>query len=313
MPCGTFLFRFYFCILFTSLCSAEGMRRVVLLHRSDQDDTQRLKIQTDEKISYATLDRAIKAEVPAIATSEMEYYDEALNQFRQYDKDSEVTLRFITCYAKSFHHNRNGVVGYIRGRAFNIEKGLSLAGQLIHITDGEDRSQGTGLNTWDGSIVLAKYLELHPQLVVGKTVLELGSGTGLVGIAASLLGAEVSVLTDLNYTLANLVSNIKRNVAAEYSVGKVVARPLDWTNPDTYITPSDLSGDVKSVDRHWNVILGADVVWVEELVPPLVAALRSLSGPDTVVLLSHQVNCNLFIFCISKLIFFVIVTECPYR
>ena len=37
---------------------------------------------------------------------------------------------------------------------------------------------GTGLTTWDGAVVLAKYLEKQAHLVQGKHVLETGAGTG---------------------------------------------------------------------------------------------------------------------------------------
>lgn len=39
---------------------------------------------------------------------------------------------------------------------------------------------------WDSSLVLAKYLErtYHPNGLTGRRVIELGSGCGLVGIAA---------------------------------------------------------------------------------------------------------------------------------
>ena len=49
--------------------------------------------------------------------------------------------------------------------------------------------------TWDGAIVLAKYLETFPDTVRNKNVLELGAGTGVAGMAASLLGAKNVLLT----------------------------------------------------------------------------------------------------------------------
>ena len=59
----------------------------------------------------------------------------------------------------------------------------------------EEASKGTGLITWDGAIVLAKYLETHPTIVHRKRVLELGAGTGVAGVAAALLGASSVLLT----------------------------------------------------------------------------------------------------------------------
>ncbi|KRA98200.1 hypothetical protein ASD83_14260 [Devosia sp. Root685] len=42
---------------------------------------------------------------------------------------------------------------------------------------------------WAGGAVLALYLEDHPEVVAGKTVLDFGAGSGLVGIAAARAGA----------------------------------------------------------------------------------------------------------------------------
>jgi len=36
--------------------------------------------------------------------------------------------------------------------------------------------------------VLATYIEQHPDVVNGKQVIELGAGSGLVGMVAALLG-----------------------------------------------------------------------------------------------------------------------------
>ena len=42
---------------------------------------------------------------------------------------------------------------------------------------------GTGSSIWDSALVLAKYLERHSATtLVNKKVLELGCGTGLVGM-----------------------------------------------------------------------------------------------------------------------------------
>lgn len=49
----------------------------------------------------------------------------------------------------------------------------------------------------DTGVMLARYLEKVPERVRGKTVLELGSGTGFVGLVASALGAARVTLTDL--------------------------------------------------------------------------------------------------------------------
>ena len=53
----------------------------------------------------------------------------------------------------------------------------------------------TGVVVWDAAIVLSKYLETIRDQLRGKCVLELGSGTGAVGICAAALGARQVIKT----------------------------------------------------------------------------------------------------------------------
>lgn len=54
----------------------------------------------------------------------------------------------------------------------------------------------------------------------------------------------------------------------------------------------------------WDVVMGADVVWLEGLVPLLVGALDRLCGPHTLLLLAHQkrsdITDNLLFSSLSK-------------
>lgn len=49
---------------------------------------------------------------------------------------------------------------------------------------------------WPGGLALAHHLHAHPELVSGKTVLDLGTGSGLVAIAAALAGAKAVTACD---------------------------------------------------------------------------------------------------------------------
>lgn len=170
----------------------------------------------------------------------------------------------------------------IKGRFFDRSKGLLLRNHLaqetrILIQEEAKAELGTGLNTWDGSILLAKYLEKFPEIILNKNILEVGAGTGVSGIAASFLGGKKVLLTDLEYTIQNLQKNIDQNKIQGYDIE---AKVLDWMNPLTY--PLNIS---------WDVIIGADVVWLTELVPSLVNTLITCARPSNAqVILSHQVR-----------------------
>jgi len=58
---------------------------------------------------------------------------------------------------------------------------INIAGSNVvikerHNNASEVEDGGTGLNVWDGSLLLAKYLECRPELVRNKAVIELGAG-----------------------------------------------------------------------------------------------------------------------------------------
>lgn len=77
-------------------------------------------------------------------------------------------------------------------------------------------SGGVGCVVWDAAIVLSKYLETPgfsgdgAHALSRRSVLELGSGTGAVGLMAATLGADV-IVTDLEELQDLLKMNIDMN------------------------------------------------------------------------------------------------------
>ena len=51
---------------------------------------------------------------------------------------------------------------------------------------------------WPGGLALARYLLDHPALVAGRTVLDLGAGSGLVAVAAALAGAAAVLASEVD-------------------------------------------------------------------------------------------------------------------
>jgi len=67
---------------------------------------------------------------------------------------------------------------------------------------------------WAGGQALARHLLDHRDLVAGKTVLDIGSGSGLVGIAAALAGADHVLAVDIDpFAIAATRLNAKANSA----------------------------------------------------------------------------------------------------
>ncbi|MBY5492978.1 class I SAM-dependent methyltransferase [Rhizobium leguminosarum] len=75
---------------------------------------------------------------------------------------------------------------------------------------------------WAGGAVLARYLLDWPEIVVGRRVLDLGAGSGLVAIAAAKAGAAAVTAVDID---ANAIAAIGLNAAINGV--DIVARAAD--------------------------------------------------------------------------------------
>ncbi|XP_050916827.1 uncharacterized protein LOC127131995 isoform X2 [Lathyrus oleraceus] len=141
----------------------------------------------------------------------------------------------------------------------------------------------TGSVMWDSGVMLGKFLEhsVDSGLLVlqGKKIVELGSGCGLVGCIAALLGGEV-VLTDLPDRLRLLRKNIETNMKHISLRGSITATELTWgDDPDPeLIVPTP------------DYILGSDVVYSEGAVVDLLETLAQLSGPNTTIFLAGELR-----------------------
>lgn len=146
----------------------------------------------------------------------------------------------------------------------------------------------TGLRTWRASFALAQYLIEHTDLVAHHTVLELGSGTGFLGILIASLqlrfdltsadptdGAQSAspptiYLTDVNpCVLERCQYNMKLACNRSSCHPNIEYRLLDWC--DAISSPDSLASFLANTDVE--IILGADVVFDPTMVPPLVATL----------------------------------------
>lgn len=97
---------------------------------------------------------------------------------------------------------------------------FTIAGQPIVVHQEGGQGRGTGWAVWDAAATLALYLEaaapqLQSELRPGAAILELGSGTGLAGLAAAAALRRPAVLTDL----PDVLPALQRNVDANPQVG----------------------------------------------------------------------------------------------
>jgi hypothetical protein len=115
----------------------------------------------------------------------------------------------------------------------------------------QHRQHSTGSDLWDSALVLAHALERPEFLLPAEsqqqqqhTILELGSGTGALGLyCRKCLGHSV-ILTDLPENLSLIESNAKLNHLQD----GVSILPLDWTKELAKELPTD-----------YDLILGTDL------------------------------------------------------
>jgi hypothetical protein len=153
------------------------------------------------------------------------------------------------------------------------------------------RAQGLSLQTWTSSFVLASLLHKLPVDFSSPTpiaVLELGAGTGLVGLAAAALWKVPVILTDLPAFVSGLAGNVNLNAATVK--GLVRCGSLDWSRPDT-LTLQDGSR-YEAEKQQARVILAADTIYSEEH-PELLSKtiLRWLApGPSSRAILTYPLR-----------------------
>lgn len=142
-------------------------------------------------------------------------------------------------------------------------------------------SEGLSFQLWPAATSLVNLLDRHcsdptinsPLFDLFKVgnqrgryrILELGSGTGLVGLAAAaILGANVTV-TDLRHVLPNLQYNIEANAGIlEVNSGVVNAAALSWGETE----------EMEAIGRDYDYILASDVVYHDHLYEPLLKTLE---------------------------------------
>jgi len=114
--------------------------------------------------------------------------------------------------------------------------------------------------------IFLNYLTDKQKNFEGKKIVEVGSGTGLVGTALLLLGADVT-LTDQEPVLELLRGNVEANT--DSSKHKYNIQELLWGS-ETHL--NNILKDQKTI----NYVIGSDLIYAKEGIPALVATYEVL-------------------------------------
>jgi predicted nicotinamide N-methyase len=175
--------------------------------------------------------------------------------------------------------------------------------------DDYDVASATGFRVWEASslfVALLKQPSVQSQFA-GRCVLELGSGTGFLAMAAASIGAHVLATDTRTVTVESIRPNIERNCSAAspmppalngfavqgrkcVGAGSVAAAALDW-HADAR---QQLAAAGVSLHFNFDVILAADCIWLLDVAAPFVNTLCSLmpAGCPSVAILCFQNRAN---------------------
>lgn len=154
-----------------------------------------------------------------------------------------------------------------------------------------DMTNGCGGKIWPAAEVLGAYIAAHysdpvSSPWIGKTIVELGSGTGLVGFLVAELNLRDTriLVTDQIPMLSLMRENQELNSLltparddARLQGATVQVEELNWGEPIPSVVPSAP-----------DVLLLADCVYLESAFEPLVKTMKELSSTHTEILFCYQ-------------------------
>ena len=239
-------------------------RRVTVLveHDADEATTTRIRCTATPPADASGADRDA-----AVA--------DAARRALRVDDDALVDVRWRRADVATAAVSRRRDPKALPGRAFATLAALDVNGASLplpkhdEVVDG-NHAAATAATPWDGGVVLAAYAATRPEVFRGKRILELGCGAAaLPGLAGALLGATSVILTDVDEALPV----VKRRIDSAAAPNVTVAA-LDWR------------GGVGGLTA--DVVLAADVVWLQDLVEPFVGCAEALLDTGGRLLLAHQ-------------------------
>ncbi|XP_037584924.1 putative methyltransferase-like protein 21E pseudogene isoform X1 [Cebus imitator] len=210
---------------------------------------------------------------------------EAQEETREdYDDKQVVTEIMARCFIPTVITNISWEIFHFIGHEIRITEAMDCYGAVVWPSSFSSRNVDSlrGCSFVDifwsdvQALVLCYFLETNAKQynMVDKNVIEIGAGTGLVSIVASLLGAHVTA-TDLPELLGNLQYNISRNT-------KMKSKHLPQVKELSWGVALDTSFPRSS--NNFDYVLAADVVYAHPFLEELLITFDHLCKETTIIL-----------------------------
>jgi len=160
----------------------------------------------------------------------------------------------------------------------------SIVNEMTQEEFGEDERFPYYITIWDSGPVLATWLIENIENIDTMTILELGSGTGVTGVALATAGCRL-IFTDYEeYSVELCARNAIQNGIKNYD-----CLTADWRNfPD--------------IDEKIDMVVCSDVLYEEKQVIPLYSVIKKYLKLNTAVYISdpQRGHINTFIDLLQK-------------
>lgn len=172
---------------------------------------------------------------------------------------------------------------------------LHLATEIVPIWQmTEEELEKSGLPppfwafAWAGGQALSRYVLDNPEIVAGKSVLDFGAGSGLIGIAAAKAGAKTVLSADIDLFAVEAIT---------LNAGSNGVR-IEATSEDL----------VGVENRGWEVILVGDMCYERPLAERIEVWLRRLAAERVTVLIGDPGRTYLPKTGLEKLVSYAVMT-----
>ncbi|ORX81589.1 S-adenosyl-L-methionine-dependent methyltransferase [Anaeromyces robustus] len=145
-------------------------------------------------------------------------------------------------------------------------------------------NQNTGNLVWDGAYILSKYL--YRLRLKNKKCIELGCGTGLVGITAWTYGADIT-LTDIEEVIPLVKENVSVNVDKVLS-DKTSDNNLELSKDNIRIKTLNWgSENCKDLDKY-DIVFGSEILYYSKSHKALIETLQQICNENTLCVFIYK-------------------------